>query len=462
MPEAVWFDGPQRVEIRQEPVGAVGPDDVRVRSLVSGVSAGSELLVYRGSAPRELQPDLPTVRGDFGFPIKFAYASVGRVIEVGSHVDQLAVDDLVFVHHPHQTEYVVPADAPVRLPEGLPADVGVFAANLETAVTVVLDAHPRLGEAVLVAGQGVVGLLITMLLRRAGATPIVTADLHERRRAASVAAGADHALGVDVDLVDAVLDLTDGRGVDIAVEVSGSPAALQACIDATAFAGTVVVASWYGTRDVSLSLGDRFHRRRLRVVSSQVSTLDPALAPRWDRARRTALVSALLTELPLTRADHTPVPVGPGGRRVRAARSPRRRVPAGGVGLCLRSVSRGRSTRCISSRPRIRDASHEHSHDYRAEVVARGERLDEDAMLVDLDLLGAALSECLAELDSVDLGSLAAFEGRNTTVETVAEHIWTQVRDRLAGAAALADLRVTVYESADAWASVDRPVGGRS
>jgi 6-pyruvoyltetrahydropterin/6-carboxytetrahydropterin synthase len=104
-------------------------------------------------------------------------------------------------------------------------------------------------------------------------------------------------------------------------------------------------------------------------------------------------------------------------------------------------------------------ASHEHSHDYRAEVVARGERLDENAMLVDLDLLGAALAECLAELDAVDLGDLAAFADRNTTVETVAEHIWTHVLDRMGGASALAGLRVTVYESADAWASLDRPVG---
>ena len=103
-------------------------------------------------------------------------------------------------------------------------------------------------------------------------------------------------------------------------------------------------------------------------------------------------------------------------------------------------------------------ASHEHSHDYRAEVVARGERLDEEAMLVDLDLLGAALSDCLLELDSADLGSLPAFVGRNTTVETVAEHIWTHVRERLGRASGLAGLRVTVYESADAWASVDQPV----
>jgi 6-pyruvoyltetrahydropterin/6-carboxytetrahydropterin synthase len=107
-------------------------------------------------------------------------------------------------------------------------------------------------------------------------------------------------------------------------------------------------------------------------------------------------------------------------------------------------------------------SNHEHSHDYRAEVVARGERLDKDAMLVDLDLLGEALSECLAELDSVDLGSLAAFAGRNTTVETVAEHVWAHVRDGLADAPALASLRVTVYESGDAWASVDRPVEVRS
>ena len=107
-------------------------------------------------------------------------------------------------------------------------------------------------------------------------------------------------------------------------------------------------------------------------------------------------------------------------------------------------------------------ASHEHSHDYRAEVVARGERLDEDAMLVDLDLLGAALSDCLAELDSVDLGSLAAFAGRNTTVETVAEHIWSHVRDRLPGTSAIDALRVTIYESPDAWASVDRSVGDGS
>ena len=301
MPESVWFPAAGVAEIRSEPPEPVGPTDVRVRAVVSGVSAGSELLVYRGLAPSDLPPDLPTVEGDFRLPIKFGYASVGTLVEVGAEVVGLEVGDLVFAHHPHQTEYVVPADFPIRLPKGLPVERGVFAANLETAATVVLDAHPRLGEAVLVVGQGIVGLLVTMLLKRVGVGPIIAVDLHERRRDAAVRAGADHALGPGDGLVPEVLELTGGRGVDVAVDASGSPAALQSCVDTTAFGGTVVVASWYGTRQVTLALGGAFHRRRLRLVSSQVSTLDAALSDRWSRDRRTDLVRRLLEELPL---DH--------------------------------------------------------------------------------------------------------------------------------------------------------------
>lgn len=299
MPDAIWFPAAGVAEIRTEPPQAVGPTDVRVRALVSGVSAGSELLVYRGLAPGDLPPDLPTVEGDFRLPIKFGYASVGTVLEVGQEVTGLNIDDLVFAHHPHQTEYVVPADFPIVLPRDLPAERGVFTANLETAVTVVLDAHPRLAEAVLVVGQGVVGLLVTMLLERAGARPIVAVDLHESRRDAAMRAGADHTVGPGAGLASHVLELTGGRGVDVAIEASGSPTALQSCVDAAAFGGTVVVASWYGSREVPLALGGAFHRRRLRLVSSQVSTLDPALSTRWSRTRRTELVRSLLTELPL-------------------------------------------------------------------------------------------------------------------------------------------------------------------
>lgn len=299
MPEAVWFSAPGRAEIRDEPARHVGPGDVRVRALVSGLSAGSELLVYRGHAPAELKPDLPTVAGDFGFPVKFGYASVGRVTEVGADVLVPAVNDVVFVHHPHQTEYVVPAGSAVPLPAELSPEIGIFSANLETALTVALDAHPRLSEAVLVVGQGVLGLLITMLLRVAGARPIIAVDVLPRRREASSAAGADHVLPAGDALARTVGELTAGRGVDVAIEASGSPDALQSCIDSAAFGGTVVVASWYGTREVSLALGRDFHRKRVRLLSSQVSTLDPMVSGRWDRARRTDAVTDLLCQLPL-------------------------------------------------------------------------------------------------------------------------------------------------------------------
>lgn len=299
MPDAVWFPAPRRVELRREPSAAVGPRGIRVSAIVSGISAGSELLVLRNEVPPELTPDLPTIGGGFGFPVKFGYASVGRVIEAGGEVDRRLLDQVVFVHHPHQDEYVINADAAVPLPDGLAPELGVFAANLETAVTVALDARPRLGEAVLVTGQGVVGLLITLLLRRIGVRPLITIDRYARRREASIAAGAERALDPDEDIEGIVGELTDGRGVDVAIEASGNPSALQSCIGAVAFSGTVVVSSWYGVRQVGLDLGTAFHRRRIRLVSSQVSTLDPELSGRWDRTRRMRLVLEMLCQLPL-------------------------------------------------------------------------------------------------------------------------------------------------------------------
>ncbi|HEX2222207.1 MAG TPA: zinc-binding alcohol dehydrogenase [Candidatus Limnocylindria bacterium] len=299
MPDAVaiWFAAPREVQLRREAV-AMPPGSIRVAAEASGISAGSELLVYRGEAPRDLPPDLPTVAGGFGLPMKFGYASVGRVVETAPGVHRPAVGDLVFAHHPHQSEYVVDASLPVILPPDLAPEVGVFTANLETAVTVVLDAQPRFGEEVLILGQGVVGLLVTMLLVRAGAR-VIAADAYERRRGLSLRLGAERAVSPERDLSDTVRAVTGGRGADVVIEASGNPAALQAGIDSVAFGGTVVVASWYGARPASLDLGRAFHRRRVRIVSSQVSTLDPALSSRWTHERRTGLVMRLLTELPL-------------------------------------------------------------------------------------------------------------------------------------------------------------------
>ncbi|HEX2183676.1 MAG TPA: zinc-binding alcohol dehydrogenase, partial [Rubrobacteraceae bacterium] len=176
---------------------------------------------------------------------------------------------------------------------------GVFFANLETALNVVHDTPLRLGETALVFGQGVVGLLITQLLKRAGAHRVLAVEPVKRRRTLALEVGADAAFEPGEDLRERVLEATGGRGADVAVEASSSGAALQAAVDAVAAEGTVVVTSWYGTKPVTLSLGGHFHRGRVRVRSSQVGRIAPELGARWDRARRTEAALGLIPRLHL-------------------------------------------------------------------------------------------------------------------------------------------------------------------
>ncbi|MGH3089300.1 MAG: alcohol dehydrogenase catalytic domain-containing protein, partial [Rubrobacteraceae bacterium] len=135
---ALWFDAPRSAELRPEEIPPPGPDEARVRTLFSAVSHGTEMLVYRGEVSKDLTLDLPTLRGGYGFPIKFGYAAVGRIVDVGGGVEDLSPGDAVFVHHPHQDVFSVPASMPVRLPDGLDPLFGVFFANVETALNIVL------------------------------------------------------------------------------------------------------------------------------------------------------------------------------------------------------------------------------------------------------------------------------------------------------------------------------------
>ncbi len=294
---ALWFAAPRTVELRPESVPPPGPGEVRVRAIASAISHGTEMLVYRGEVPSGMPLDLPTLAGSFSFPIKYGYASVGRVLDAG--VEHLSPGDLVFVHHPHQDAFTVPAGLPVRLPDGIDPTAGLFFANLETALNVVHDTPLRLGETALVFGQGVIGLLVTQLLKLAGADRVLVVEPLKRRRELALAVGADEAFEPGEDLRGRVLEATAGRGADVAVEASSSGAALQAAVDTVAEEGTVVVASWYGMKPVSLSLGGRFHRGRVRLRSSQVGRMNPELGPRWDLTRRKEAVLGLLPRLRL-------------------------------------------------------------------------------------------------------------------------------------------------------------------
>lgn len=298
---ALWLTAPRRAELRDEAVPPPAVGEVRVRALASGISQGTELLVYRGQVPPDLPLDLPTLAGSFAFPIKYGYASVGRVLDVGPGVTALAPGDLVFTHHPHQSAYVVPEALPVRLPPSLERDpaLGDFFANVETALNVLLDTPLRLGESAVVFGAGTVGLLIAQLLRRAGAGHVAVVDPLLARRERALAVGADAALAPGDDLAERLAGHTGGRMPDVVIEASGAPNALQAAIDVVADEGTVVAVSWYGTKPVTLALGGHFHRGRVRLRSSQVGRLDPALAPRWDRARRAEVALGLLPRLRL-------------------------------------------------------------------------------------------------------------------------------------------------------------------
>jgi 2-desacetyl-2-hydroxyethyl bacteriochlorophyllide A dehydrogenase len=298
---ALWFTAPRTAELRPEMVPPPGPGEVRVKTIASAISHGTEMLVYRGEVPADLPLDLPTLEGDFSFPIKYGYASVGRVIDAGQGAEGLSPGDPVFVHHPHQGVFVVPAELTVRLPEGLDPTLGLFFANLETALSVVHDAPLRLGETALVFGQGVVGLLVTRLLGLAGAERVLAVDPVKKRRELALEMGAHEAFEPGEDLRERLLEATTGRGADLAVEASASGTALQDAIDAVAVEGTVVVASWYGTKPVALSLGGHFHRGRIRLRSSQVGRMNPELGPRWDRVRRAEAVLGLLPRLPLQR-----------------------------------------------------------------------------------------------------------------------------------------------------------------
>lgn len=296
---AAWFIGPRSVEIRTEQVAAPGPGQIRVKALASAISHGSEMLVYRGQVDPALPLDLPTFAGDFSFPIKYGYASVGRVRDVGPAVVSHAPGDLVFCLHPHQSLYTLPTSLATRLPAAIDPTLGIFCANLETALNIAHDAPIKLGETAVVFGQGVVGLLVAQLLRLAGAARVLAVEPDERRRGLALALGADAALAPGPALGEQLRAANGGQPADLAVEVSGAPSALQAAIDSVLVEGTVVVASWYGRKPVSLDLGGHFHRGRVTLRSSQVGRLSPGLGPRWDYARRSAAVAALLPRLRL-------------------------------------------------------------------------------------------------------------------------------------------------------------------
>lgn len=295
---SLYFTAPRQVAVREEQLPPPGAGQVLVQTVLSAISPGTELLVYRGQFPTGMPVDasLEALAGDFAYPLKYGYSAVGRVVKLGSGVDPAWQGRRVFSFQPHHSAFLAEPGALLPLPEGISIEEAAFLPNMETAVNFLMDGAPLIGEQVVVFGQGIVGLLTAALLTRFPLAGLVTVDRYPLRRQASLASGVTASLdSADPDLQERLSALLSG-GADLVYELSGSPEALDQAIAAVRFSGRVVVGSWYGQKRASLDLGGRFHRQRLRLVSSQVSTLAPELSGRWTKERRFSVAWEMLAD----------------------------------------------------------------------------------------------------------------------------------------------------------------------
>lgn len=279
--EALWYAGPGRAEIRPQRLDAPSAETVRVRSMFSAVSRGTERLVFSGRVPPSEfgRMRAPFMEGAFPFPVKYGYASVGTV-EHGQLDGQT-----VFALHPHQTRFDVPADAVIPLPNGLPPQRAVLAANMETALNAIWDATLAPDERVAVVGAGVVGTLVAFLCRKLHGADVTLIDV-------------DPARGRNAGEIGIAFASPDEAAGDRSVvfHTSATAAGLSTALRLAAFEARIVELSWYGDGDVPVPLGAAFHSQRLRLISSQVGAVAPSHRANWTHRSRLAKAMELLDD----------------------------------------------------------------------------------------------------------------------------------------------------------------------
>jgi threonine dehydrogenase-like Zn-dependent dehydrogenase len=281
--KALWYVAPGRAELRDEPVSAPKPGELQVRALYSAISRGTERLVHAGRVPASeyARMRVPMMGGAFPFPVKYGYATVGRV-EAGPAELR---GRTVFSLHPHQSFFTLPAEAVTVVPDNVPPARAVMAANMETALNAVWDGAPGPADRIAVVGGGLLGLLVASLCARLPGADVTVVDIVPSRaelaRALGAGFAAPGAARADSDLV---------------FHASASPAGLATALRLAGEEASVVELSWYGSGDVAAPLGEAFHSRRLRLISSQVGKVAPSHRPRWSHGRRLAAALALLAD----------------------------------------------------------------------------------------------------------------------------------------------------------------------
>ena len=310
--QSLYFNRAYEVLLKEEVLPPPSANQVLVKTVVSAISAGTEMLVYRGQVSSELAVDatIGQLEGNFSYPLKYGYATVGRVIELGAEVDASWQNRLVFAFNAHESHFLSTPDDLISINSAISAENAVFLPNMETAVSFLMDSQPMIGEQAVVFGQGIVGLLTTMLLAQLPLTCLITVDGYPLRREQSLKLGAEASLDPRMpDFLSHLRDLLPETapygGSDVTYELSGNPNALQQAIASTTFNGRVLIGSWYGTKAVNLNLGGLFHRSHIQLISTQVSHINPRWGGRWHKTRRLRVAQKMIeTHQPASLITH--------------------------------------------------------------------------------------------------------------------------------------------------------------
>ncbi len=280
---ALWYVAPGRAELRPATIGDLGPNGVLVRTLYSGLSRGTERLIFEGKVPEMewSRMKAPAQEGDFPFPVKYGYSAVGLVEEgpaalKGKHV---------FVLYPHQDRFIVQAERAFIIPDNVPPSRATLAANMETALNILWDGGVQPADRIVIVGGGIVGMLVASLARRLPGAAVTLVDIETSR--AQIA----EKLGVGFSLPDQA----PGEA-DVVIHTTASAAGLSLALQLAGVEGTIVEASWFGTGMVNVPLGDAFHSRRLRLISSQVGNICASRAKRWTTRRRLEAAIGMLAD----------------------------------------------------------------------------------------------------------------------------------------------------------------------
>ena len=280
MTSALWITSTEQATIRDTPY-QLNPGDLEVQTLFTGISRGTERLVFKGQVPPDEYATMraPFQQGDFPFPVKYGYSAVGRVLNGGTK------GTTVFALFPHQTGFAVPAHMALPIPENVPAERAILAANMETALNILWDANISAGDRVAIVGCGVVGGLVGCLAAKIPGTEVTLIDIDPGRETLASTLGCGFATP----------DKAPGEA-DVIIHASASAAGLRLAIDLAGIEARIIEASWYGTQKTEVPLGGRFHQRRLQIISSQVGRIPARQAARWTYARRLGKALELLSD----------------------------------------------------------------------------------------------------------------------------------------------------------------------